>query len=125
MGCTQGGGTGRSLTASVGVRRVLHRQVSTLEVQLHAAEIAVAHWTVNVDLLWGLQEQHKEADARLCKHEYHHYMMRQHPHSDRSGRLLAWLVKETPKYTPVGAFRLDSGVVLTTQADLNTAFSSS
>ncbi|KAJ1178596.1 hypothetical protein NDU88_003841 [Pleurodeles waltl] len=65
--------------------------------------------TVALEALRVLRLRRNEVDSRLQKF-------------DRSGRLLAWLVRGEQQRGPIRAIRLDSGAAVNTQAEINDTF---
>ncbi|KAJ1184134.1 hypothetical protein NDU88_000944, partial [Pleurodeles waltl] len=63
-------------------------------VKIRNAEAAVVRDESMLTTLNSLRAAHNEADTRLGKHDYRHYITRQHAEGDRSGRLLAWLTRQ-------------------------------
>ncbi|KAJ1172364.1 hypothetical protein NDU88_004211 [Pleurodeles waltl] len=89
---------------------------------MHALEIAVAQHKVTFEPLRAKREIYKEADQRLRRHDYNYHLIRLHVEGDRLGRLLAWLLREERKHTPIGAIRLTNETMVSSQDTINNAF---
>ncbi|KAJ1200665.1 hypothetical protein NDU88_004486 [Pleurodeles waltl] len=120
--CTQSGGKGFMCVHGRGVRRTLVRDLQKNEVELREVECGVATGTVDLGKLGELRGNWDEVDLRLRQFDYRHYIARMHSEVDRYSRLLAWLIKGKQQHTPIGAIRLESGVIVNTQLEMNEAF---
>ncbi|KAJ1179253.1 hypothetical protein NDU88_004488 [Pleurodeles waltl] len=49
-------------------------------------------------------------------------MARTHSEGDRSGKRLSWLTRSEPRNSPIGAICLNTGLIVNTQANINSAF---
>ncbi|KAJ1214078.1 hypothetical protein NDU88_001705 [Pleurodeles waltl] len=63
-----------------------------------------------------------EADQLLRRHDYNYHLMRLQAEGDRSGRLLAWLLREDRQHTQIRAIRLIDRTMGTSQEAINNAF---
>ncbi|KAJ1175715.1 hypothetical protein NDU88_001002 [Pleurodeles waltl] len=66
------------MSVYLGVRQVLCCEVAILEVKLREAEVAIPNRFIGLSLLCDLRMKYKDADARLRRHDYRHYMTQQY-----------------------------------------------
>ncbi|KAJ1136101.1 hypothetical protein NDU88_002519 [Pleurodeles waltl] len=113
---------GHCISTTWGVRRTLHAEVSKLEEKLRALENAVACNVTPYSALRETRAEHAKADATLRLHDHKHHMARLQAEGDRSGRLLAWLLREDRRCPPIGSIITGVGAIATTQVNINDAF---
>ncbi|KAJ1104352.1 hypothetical protein NDU88_001764 [Pleurodeles waltl] len=101
---------------------MLVRELASLETDLHRVECAVTTDSSDLAALRTLRARHREVDERLRIYDYRHYISRSHAEGNRSGRLPTWLLRGEQHRVPIGALRLDTGIVVNTQLFINDAF---
>ncbi|KAJ1097560.1 hypothetical protein NDU88_002678, partial [Pleurodeles waltl] len=90
--------------------------------KLRALENAVARNATPYTALKEMRAEHAKADATLRLHDHKHHVARLQSEGDRSGRLLAWLLREDRRCSPIGAIGTGAGAIATTQVKINDAF---
>ncbi|KAJ1118887.1 hypothetical protein NDU88_007074 [Pleurodeles waltl] len=113
---------GHCLAASLGVKRMLNRELLEIESKMRKVETEATTSVTSLETLNSLKSDYKEADARLSRHDYRHFKAPQHAEGNRSGKLLAWLVRQPLQSSPIGAIRTHSGEVINAQAGINKSF---
>ncbi|KAJ1173261.1 hypothetical protein NDU88_005098 [Pleurodeles waltl] len=113
---------GYCISTTWGLRRTLHAEVSKLEKKLRALENAVARNEAPYTSLKDARAEYATADATLRLHDYKYHVTRLQAEGDKSGRLLAWLLREERQCPPIGAIGLGAGALATTQEKINDAF---
>ncbi|KAJ1083998.1 hypothetical protein NDU88_004153 [Pleurodeles waltl] len=108
-------------TADFGAAYVT-RSGAIAEKELRTLEIAVAQRRVPFKPLGVKRRVYEEADQRLRRHDYNYHLTHLHMEDDRSGRFLAWLLREERQHTPIVAICLTDGTVVPLQEAINYAF---
>ena len=73
-------------------------------------------------LLHEERAQYRDIETRLARLDFKQFTAKLYKEGDRSGRLLAWLIREDPARAPIGAIRDPSGQVINSQIDIKTTF---
>ncbi|KAJ1154747.1 hypothetical protein NDU88_007490 [Pleurodeles waltl] len=113
---------GHCISTTWGVRHTLHVEISKLEKELRAVEIAVARSETPYRALKEARTKYNEADTRLRRYDRNYHLMRLQTEGDRSGRLLVWLLREDWQQSPIGAIRAGASTMATTQDEINETF---
>ncbi|KAJ1140515.1 hypothetical protein NDU88_006866 [Pleurodeles waltl] len=78
---------------AVGIRQTLTQELRQLEQDVRTAECKQAKGIIAETELTRLRTEWNQADRRLRQYDYRHHLARTHSEGDRSGKLLAWLLK--------------------------------
>ena len=102
---------------------------NTLQKELVREEHTLSHLRMLLPENHQLGEQVKQVyrkcrdlETSLARIDYRHYIKRQHSEGDRSGRMLAWLLKEEHTNIPIGAIRGTDGTIHCSQLEINEIF---
>ncbi|KAJ1160983.1 hypothetical protein NDU88_001472 [Pleurodeles waltl] len=108
--------------AAGGIRRALLSELHGTAEKLRKADSEAAlNSTANNNMI-TLEKQWGDTETRLRNFDYRYHTARLHTEGARSSRMLAWLAKGTQQHTPINAIRLDTGVIVNTQSEINNAF---
>ncbi|KAJ1098940.1 hypothetical protein NDU88_004047 [Pleurodeles waltl] len=105
-----------------GIRRQLLQDLSVVEQDLPQAEVQAAGHTVLPSWLRQFRIRCGEVESALSYHDYRTRTALQDAQGDRSGRLLAWLLRGGHRSTPAMSIRLVDGTIATSQLAINDAF---
>ena len=64
----------------------------------------------------------RDIESRLSKLDYKHHIARLHTERDRTGHMLAWLLREVQAGTLIGTIRGSDGTIYNTQLQINYSF---
>ncbi|KAJ1175546.1 hypothetical protein NDU88_000833 [Pleurodeles waltl] len=85
-------------------------------------KIHVAENTASQLQIRQLRIRRHEAESTLSHHDYRIRMALQHAQGDRSGKVLAWLLREAHHGTPAMSIKTPDGTVANTQLAINDTF---
>ncbi|KAJ1200418.1 hypothetical protein NDU88_004242 [Pleurodeles waltl] len=110
---------GMCIGAAGGIQHTLLLELHDTEEKLRKAECEAASNSAASNATIQLKKQWGDIETCLRKFDYRHYTARLHTEGDRYSHMLAWLAKGIQRHTPINAIRLDTGVIVNTQSEIN------